>query len=85
MKLILDTVKAEDIEKLYSMTKVGGVTSNPSIVAKEAEAGATAEETIRKALDAVKRNDPNGEFHIQVLSREAEDIVKEAEEIRTKY
>ena len=85
MKLILDTIDTEAIKRIYAITKVSGVTSNPSIVAKFAKDGDSSDMLLLKAVNTVRALDEESEFHIQVLSEKCEDIVFEAHKLQERY
>lgn len=72
MQLILDSGNVEEIRELYSILPLDGVTTNPTIVAKEK----------KKFLDLIKEiNEIVGEdtpIHAQVLSIKYEEIIEEA-------
>ncbi|RSL30125.1 fructose-6-phosphate aldolase [Salibacterium salarium] len=75
MKLLIDSANIEDIKRLKEIFPVSGVTTNPSILAKERSAP-------EKILNDVYRElDSQDEFHIQVLSDTAEDMKKEADNL----
>ena len=85
MKLILDTIDTEAIERIYAITKVDGITSNPSIVAKAAKPGDTSNRLLLRAMNTVRGLDENAEIHIQVLSEKCDDIVFEAHRLRDRF
>lgn len=72
MQLILDTGNINEIKDLYTHLPIDGVTTNPSIVAKE---GKPFKELIKEIDEVVGEETP---IHAQVLSTEYEEIVKEA-------
>lgn len=72
MQLILDTGNINEIKDLYTHLPIDGVTTNPSIVAKE---GKAFKELIKEIDEVVGEDTP---IHAQVLSTEYEEIVKEA-------
>ncbi|MCM8710054.1 fructose-6-phosphate aldolase [Clostridium sp. SYSU_GA19001] len=72
MQYILDTADVDFIRKAVDLYPIAGVTTNPTIVAKEKK---NFKEIIRGIREAI------GEdlmIHVQCLSLKAEDIVKEA-------
>lgn len=75
MKLIIDHANLEKIKKLYSYYPVDGVTTNPSILAKEKRNPYEVLKEIRKFIGK------DGELHVQVISKIAEDMIKEAYKI----
>lgn len=75
MQLILDTGNINEIKDLYTHLPIDGVTTNPSIVAKE---GKPFKELIKEIDEVVGEDTP---IHAQVLSTEYGEIVKEAKYI----
>ena len=76
MKLFLDTANVEDIQKVNDMGVICGVTTNPSILAKS---GRNPYEVLTELREIVGKD---GELHVQVVSKDAEGMVKEAAVIR---
>lgn len=70
MKLFLDTANLEAIKKYASWGLVDGVTTNPSLIAKE---GVPLEKRIKEICKVVK-----GAVSTEVLSTDVEGMVKEA-------
>lgn len=70
MKFFLDTANIDDIKRLVSWGVVDGVTTNPSLIAKE---GVSLEERI-KAIAAVV----DGPISSEVVSTDAEGMMEEA-------
>lgn len=75
MKLIIDHANLEKIKKLYSYYPVDGVTTNPSILAKEKR---NPYEVLKEIREFIGKD---GELHVQVISKIAEDMIKEAYKI----
>lgn len=73
MKLFLDTANVEEIREVASTGIICGVTTNPSLIAKE---GRDFKETVLEITSIV-----DGPISAEVISLEAEGMVKEAEEI----
>lgn len=69
MKFFIDTANIEEIKDGIRLGMVDGVTTNPSLVAKEKK---TFNEVIREILKVVE-----GPVSLEVLSLEAEGMVKE--------
>ena len=76
MKLIIDYANLEKIKEMYMYYTVDGVTTNPSILAKENRNPYEVLKEIREFIGA------EGELHVQVISKIAEDMVEEADKIR---
>ncbi|MEE8349729.1 MAG: fructose-6-phosphate aldolase [Acidobacteriota bacterium] len=70
MKFFLDTANIEEIRKGVSLGLVDGVTTNPSLVAKE---GKDLEEIAKEICDLV-----DGPVSLEVVSTKASDIIEEA-------
>lgn len=75
MKLIIDHANLEKIKEMYSYYPVDGVTTNPSILAKE---NRNPYEVLKEIREFIGKD---GELHVQVISKIAEDMVKEAYKI----
>ena len=76
MKLIVDYANLEKIKEIYMYYPVDGVTTNPSILAKEKRNPYEALKEIREFISK------DGELHVQVISKDAENMIKEAYKIR---
>lgn len=76
MQLFLDTANIEEIRQIARLGIISGVTTNPSLMAKES--GADFRETIREIAGIV-----NGPVSAEVLGTDAETMIKEAREIAT--
>ncbi|MBW2201490.1 MAG: fructose-6-phosphate aldolase [Deltaproteobacteria bacterium] len=70
MKFFIDTANIEEIKEAHSMGMVDGVTTNPSLVAKE---GRDFEEIIKEICEIV-----DGPISAEVISLDSEGMVKEA-------
>jgi len=70
MKFFIDTANVDEIRKGLEMGLVDGVTTNPSLLAKEKK---NPEERVREILSLVA-----GPVSLEVLSTEAESMVEEA-------
>jgi len=70
MKFFIDTANIEEIREAHSMGMVDGVTTNPSLVAKEER---DFEELIKEICDIV-----DGPISAEVVSLEADGMIKEA-------
>ena len=71
MKLFIDTANVEDIRKANEMGVICGVTTNPSLIAKE---GRDFHEVVREITEIV-----DGPISAEVISLEADGMIKEAE------
>src|SRR5919198_2589642 len=70
MKIFLDTANLDELRKGAAWGIVDGVTTNPSLIAKE---GRPIEEQIRMICDIV-----NGDISAEVVATESAEMVKEA-------
>ena len=76
MEFIIDTVNLEDIKEAVEYMPIVGVTSNPSIVKK------TSPKDFFKHMKEVRKIiGKERSLHIQVISKECNEIVKEAHRI----
>ena len=75
MKIFIDTANLEEIRKAKALGLVDGVTTNPTLLAKEGE---DAETLIRKISKEVK-----GPVNVEVTSLVCEEIIKEAKVLAT--
>jgi len=73
MKFFIDTANLEEIKKANELGLLDGVTTNPTLVAKE---GRSFEELIKEICKIV-----NGPVSAEVISIEAEGMVKEARQL----
>lgn len=76
MKFFIDTANVEDIRKAVEMGIVAGVTTNPSLIAKE---GRDFVETVKEISTIV-----DGPISAEVISLEADKMVEEAKELYEK-
>ena len=72
MKFFLDTANIEEIREYNRWGVVDGVTTNPSLIAKE---GVSQEKRIKEILEVV-----NGPISSEVVSTTCEEMMKEARE-----
>ena len=73
MKFFIDTAKVEDIKKANDMGVICGVTTNPSLIAKE---GRDFKEVVKEITEIV-----DGPISAEVISLEADKMVEEALEL----
>ncbi len=76
MKLFIDTANVEEIKKANDLGIIAGVTTNPSLIAKE---GRDFIEVVKEITKIV-----NGPISAEVISLEADKMIKEAEELVAK-
>jgi transaldolase len=73
MKIFIDTANLDEIKKAKALGLVDGVTTNPSLLAKE---GKETEALIRKICEEVR-----GPVNVEVTGTTCEEMVKEAKEM----
>ncbi|MGB9802485.1 fructose-6-phosphate aldolase [Desulfofundulus sp.] len=73
MQLFLDTANVEEIKKAYALGVISGVTTNPSLIARE---GRDFAEVVREITAIV-----DGPISAEAVSTEAEGMIREAEEL----
>jgi transaldolase len=73
MKLFIDTANVEEIKKADDMGVICGVTTNPSLIAKE---GRIFEDVVREIASIV-----DGPISAEVISLDSEGMIKEAIEL----
>lgn len=73
MKLFIDTANVDEIRKANDMGIICGVTTNPSLIAKE---GRNFKEVVKEITDIV-----DGPISAEVISLEWNEMVKEAREL----
>ena len=73
MKLFLDTANQAEVEQAVAMGVISGVTTNPSLVAKE---GGDYIERVKYFCELV-----GGPISVEVLSSDAEGMLREAREV----
>lgn len=73
MKFFLDTANINDIKDIYDLGIISGVTTNPSLIAKEKR---DLKETIKEISDIV-----DGPISGEVISLDYEGMIKEGEEL----
>ncbi len=78
MKLLIDHADIAQIEDILEYYPIDGVSTNPSILAKAGRPPFDVLADIRSLIGGER------EIHAQVISRKAEDMVKEAEHIAAK-
>lgn len=76
MRLLIDDANVEKVKKVWNLYPCDGVTTNPSILAKS---GKKPYDVLKELRDIVG---VNGELHVQVVSKDAEGMMKEAKVIR---
>ncbi|ENH95897.1 translaldolase [Gracilibacillus halophilus YIM-C55.5] len=75
MKFFLDTANMDEIKRIHKLGLVDGITTNPSIIAKE---GRDFEEVVKEICALV-----DGPVSAEVIGLETEEMLKEARDIAT--
>lgn len=73
MKYFIDTANVEEIKKAEELGIINGVTTNPSLIAKE---GRVFEDVIKEITEII-----DGPISAEVVSEDAEGMVREADEL----
>lgn len=73
MKLFIDTANIEEIREIAELGVICGVTTNPSLIAKEGRDIVSAMKEITEIVD--------GPISAEVMALECDEMVKEAEEL----
>ena len=76
MKFVVDTAKIEDIKKANDMGVICGVTTNPSLIAKE---GGKSQEEVLKEIASIVDGPISGE--VKATTVDAEGMIAEGREI----
>jgi transaldolase len=71
MRIFLDTANIDQVKKAAALGIIGGVTTNPSLLAKESTSDY---ETVTKKICSIV----DGPVSVEVLSEDAEGMIKEA-------
>ncbi|MBM6839143.1 fructose-6-phosphate aldolase, partial [Clostridium saudiense] len=73
MRFFIDTANINDIKEAYSLGVIAGVTTNPSLIAKERR---DLKETLKEIANIV-----DGPISGEVISLDYENMIKEGEEL----
>jgi transaldolase len=73
MKIFLDTANLDELTRAAAFGVVDGVTTNPSLIAKEGRSNADQIRAITEIID--------GDISAEVVSTEAEDMIREGREL----
>ena len=76
MKLFIDTANLGDIEKAFERGIVRGVTTNPSLLAKEPKG--EFEKHISKIVNLIKKYDSKAHLSVEVFSQDSKEILRQA-------
>ena len=75
MRFLIDTANIDDIKEIYEMGVLGGVTTNPTIIAREGK-------EFKTAIKDICNNTPDDAMvFAEVLSLKADEMVEEAKDL----
>jgi transaldolase len=83
MKIFIDTANLSDIEAGLQRGFARGVTTNPSLLAKEPKS--SFEGHVGKIIDLVNKYQPGIHLSVEVFADKPEEILRQAEEIVQKF
>ncbi|WP_167605089.1 transaldolase family protein [Maribellus sediminis] len=78
MIYMADTADLSALKELYDFFPLEGITTNPTILKQSGL-------PLSKSIDAIKKIVGDGMIHVQVMSSQAEDIVREAKKYKTYF
>lgn len=76
MKIFVDTADLQEIEESLKRGFVRGITTNPSLIAKQE--GGDFEGHVKKIVTLINRYEPKTDLSVEVFSRDPEEILKQA-------
>lgn len=77
MKIFIDTANLEDIEKCLKRGFAHGITTNPSLLAKEPKT--SFELHINKIIELINKYQPSIHLSVEVFSKNQEEILQQAQ------
>lgn len=77
MKIFIDTANVEDIKKAHQLGILSGVTTNPSLIAKE---GVDFKHRLKEICEVISNSNVES-VSAEVVSEKAEDMLAEAEDL----
>ncbi|OGZ95147.1 MAG: hypothetical protein A3I44_03605 [Candidatus Sungbacteria bacterium RIFCSPLOWO2_02_FULL_51_17] len=80
MKLFVDTANLNDIEQTLKRGFVSGITTNPSLLAKEPKGNFLLH--AKKIIELIRVHQPGIHLSVEVFSRNADEILQQAREFR---
>ena len=78
MKLFIDTANLVDIEAALKRGFIHGVTTNPSLLAKEPKG--KFDDHIKKIIELLRANKDGAHLSVEVFSNNPEEILRQARE-----
>lgn len=76
MKIFIDSANLQDIENALKRGFIRGITTNPSILAKEPKSG--FKEHIKKIIALIHQYQPDTHLSVEVFSQDTEEIIRQA-------
>ncbi|MSR71068.1 MAG: fructose-6-phosphate aldolase [Candidatus Taylorbacteria bacterium] len=76
MKIFIDSANLVEIENALKRGFISGVTTNPSLLSKEPKSG--FEKHVKKIIALLKKDGRNLSLSVEVFSRDAKEIIKQA-------
>lgn len=83
MEIFVDSANLADIECVLERGLVNGITTNPSLLAKEPKT--SFEEHVGKIIELIKRYKPGLHLSVEVFSRDPDEILKQAQHFVEKF
>lgn len=83
MKIFVDSANLQDIEESLQRGFIRGVTTNPSLLAKEPKA--RFEEHVGKIVDLIKKYQPGASLSVEVFSTDPATILEQARHFLTTF
>lgn len=80
MKLFIDTANLADIEIALKQGFIEGITTNPSLLAKEPKS--EFESHIKKIVELIRRHKDNIHLSVEVFSRDPSEMIEQARRFR---
>lgn len=78
MKIFIDTANLTDIEEGLKRGFASGVTTNPSLLAKEPKS--SFEGHVGKIIEVIKKNQPGAHLSVEVFSTDPNEILRQAKQ-----
>lgn len=83
MKFFVDTANLEEIKRALDMWFISGVTTNPSLLAKEPKG--KFEEHVGKIVEILKTRGDSPHLSVEVFSKDSEEILRQANEFKDTF
>src|SRR3989338_863977 len=83
MKIFVDTANLSEIEAALRRGFVRGITTNPSLLAKEPKTA--FEGHIGKIVELIKKYQPEAHLSVEVFSQDSDEILEQARRFRDEF